>query len=285
MKVFVSWSGETSHKVATIIRDWLPNVIQSIVPYVSSEDIDKGARWSKDISEELAESFYGILCVTKQNLTAPWLNFEAGALSKAIENSNVVPFLFDLRRADVNGPILQFQSTIFEKEDVRKLLHGINRADKNSNLSEVRLDSVFEVWWPQLQSALQEVLAATSTPKLAEKASEPNKDSQMLEEVLELARQQSRALASQEKLMAEFYREAVETRSRSSRESFDHPAIREILASVVNIRTIVEAMSECEDKVKLELALHECRHAVDYMRSKSYRNRSMHLTKIDKDSF
>jgi len=42
MKVFISWSGELSHKVARIFRDWLPNVVQILEPYVSSEDIDKG---------------------------------------------------------------------------------------------------------------------------------------------------------------------------------------------------------------------------------------------------
>lgn len=51
MKVFISWSGNKSHKVAMIFREWLPSVIQSLEPYVSSEDIDKGARWSSDIAK------------------------------------------------------------------------------------------------------------------------------------------------------------------------------------------------------------------------------------------
>jgi hypothetical protein len=110
MKVFLSWSGHKSHKIAIVLRDWFPSVIQSIAPYVSSEDIDKGARWSTDIAKELEDSTFGILCVTKENINAPWLTFEAGALSKTIEKSFVCPFLFDIKRSEVDGPILQFQS-------------------------------------------------------------------------------------------------------------------------------------------------------------------------------
>ena len=122
MKVFISWSGATSLKVAQIFREWLPSVIQSIEPYVSSEDIDKGARWSTDIATELANSTFRILCVTKDNFEAPWLSFEAGALSKTMEKSFVTPFLFDIKRSEVKGPILQFQSTIFEQEDIKKMV-------------------------------------------------------------------------------------------------------------------------------------------------------------------
>ena len=42
MKVFLRCSGNLSHKVALVFRDWLPSVIQSIDPYVSSEALSSG---------------------------------------------------------------------------------------------------------------------------------------------------------------------------------------------------------------------------------------------------
>lgn len=85
------------------------------------------------------------MCVTKDNLYAPWLSFEAGALSKTMDKSFVTPFLFDIKRSEVNGPILQLQSTIFEKDDIKKLMHASNWACGENGISESMLDKAFEV--------------------------------------------------------------------------------------------------------------------------------------------
>jgi len=199
MKVFLSWSGELSHKVALTLRDWIPSVIQSIEPYVSSEDIDKGARWSTDIASELADSSYGILCVTKENLHAPWLTFEAGALSKTMDKSYVSPFLFDIKRSEVNGPILQFQSTVFEKEDVKKLLLSLNKADSAEQLTSERLEKALDVWYPNLEEQLNKLLK--SHPQLTAEADlEPDQNNSIstdiLEEILDLSRVNQKLLRS-----------------------------------------------------------------------------------------
>ena len=81
MKVFISWSGETSKGLAEALREWLPAVIQAVNPYFSPDDVSKGSRWSSEISKELEDSAIGIICLTKENLEAPWIMFEAGALS------------------------------------------------------------------------------------------------------------------------------------------------------------------------------------------------------------
>lgn len=207
MKVFLSWSGHKSHQVALVLRDWLPSVIQSLTPYVSSEDIDKGARWSTDIAKELEDSTFGILCVTKDNLEAPWLLFEAGALSKMMDKSSVCPFIFDLKRAEVKGPILQFQSTIFDKDDVKKLLLTLNKACGDAGLKEESLSKIFDVWWPNLEESLE---AIKGEPSEEEKTStDKNFRNEMLEEILELSRTNQKLLRSPEVLFPPEYIEFI----------------------------------------------------------------------------
>ena len=196
MKVFISWSGSTSLKVAQLLREWLPFIINSIEPYVSSEDIDKGARWSTDIAKELEDSTFGILCVTKDNLEAPWLSFEAGALSKTMEKSFVTPFLFDIKRSEVKGPILQFQSTIFDKDDIKKMVKTLNKACGEAGIPEARLDKSFDVWYPTLEAELNQLKKTATSVKTDAESKNTMHTSDILEEILELSRDNQKLLKS-----------------------------------------------------------------------------------------
>ena len=86
MGVFISWSGKNSisYNVAMLLRDWLPNVILTIKPFVSDVDIDAGSQWASQMFQALKETQVGIICVTRTNQAEPWINFEAGALAKAL---------------------------------------------------------------------------------------------------------------------------------------------------------------------------------------------------------
>jgi hypothetical protein len=84
VKIFISWSGEKSREVAIALREWLPAVINSVEPFVSSKDIDPGTRWQMEVAGQLESSAYGIICVASENQSSPWLNFEAGALAKMV---------------------------------------------------------------------------------------------------------------------------------------------------------------------------------------------------------
>lgn len=236
MKIFISWSGHASHRVALVLRDWLPMVIQSVEPYVSSEDIDKGARWSTDIADELHASSYGLVCLTKDNVNAPWINFEAGALGKSIDKSRVSPLLYKLKRSEVTGPVLQFQSTVFEREDILKLLKSINTSCGQDALEDVRLEKSFDVWWPQLESKLSEI--PDSVEETHKEVLEPKNDqfdqfSELLEEILELSRNNHRILRDPSSILPPDYLEHV-LRKKHGRdfesEIFIHPrAIKDLV--------------------------------------------------------
>ncbi len=88
MKVFISWSGDRSRVVAEALRDWLPNVIQALDPWIS-EDIAKGTKWLSKIDEELDKARVGIICSTMENCAATWIVFEASALAKSYARDSV----------------------------------------------------------------------------------------------------------------------------------------------------------------------------------------------------
>ena len=157
MNIFISWSGNTSHKIACILRDWLPTVIHYIEPWVSSEDIKKGDRWSLELSKRLEEIHFGIICIDPSNVDSPWLNFEAGALSKSLEHGRVLPVLFGITPAELRGPLAQFQVTSFEKEDFYRLIRSINLTLASSRIDPERLFRSFEIAWPGLLDTINNI--------------------------------------------------------------------------------------------------------------------------------
>ena len=163
MNVFLSWSGERSRRVAQALRDWLPNVVQALKPWLSAKDIATGARWSSDVASKLDECRAGILCITPDNIEVPWLLFEAGALSKTIEKTFVCPYLFGLRPSDLKGPLVQFQAAEAKQEDTREMIQTLNGALGEHKLQDKQLDKMFDTFWPELERNLQSIHTTSDT--------------------------------------------------------------------------------------------------------------------------
>jgi hypothetical protein len=189
MKIFISWSGLQSHAAATALKSWLPYIFTDASVFVSSEDIRKGKRWLPEISKQLSTTNFGIVCLTHDNLASPWILFEAGALSK-LKSAQVCTLLFgNLRNADVEGPLSNFQSTIFNKSEFLKLIQSINSRLGKGRLEEQRLKTMFEKWWPDLDKAI------TDSSKHSEKSVKPKRSQEeLLSEVLEITRAIARNL-------------------------------------------------------------------------------------------
>jgi TIR domain len=190
MDVFISWSGERSRAAAEALRGWLPKIINAIKPWLSSEDIDKGSRWGSDVASRLEAAKAGIICLTPGNLHSDWILFEAGALSKTLQNTFVCPLLIGLEPSDVKPPLAQFQATKAQKDDILKLLKTLNSALGTNALQEAHIDEAFDVWWPRLESQIK------SLPAEEFKTKTHRPDRELLEEVLALVRNQSRPDAS-----------------------------------------------------------------------------------------
>lgn len=187
MRVFLSWAREPSKSVAHALRQWLPDVLQSLEPWVSSSDIGAGARWSTEIAQSLSSSKIGIVCVTAANQNDPWLVFETGALAKTLEETFVCPYLIGLRPTDLQqGPLTQFQAKVADRAGTMELLETINRALGASALPQERLQRLFDRSWPDLERRLQDLPAV-------EPRSKRNMD-EMIAEVLETVRTLARRI-------------------------------------------------------------------------------------------
>jgi hypothetical protein len=181
--VFISWSGPRSKHVAEALRAWLPMVLHVAKPWMSKSDIDKGSRGLLELATALEQTKVGVVCLTPENLSAKWILFESGALSKTLDRgTRLCTFLLGgLRPENVEQPLGEFQATMAEKEEIRKLIQDIGKT-LDSPIVGPTLDGVFEALWPTLEEKL------ASMPK--EQSSTPPKRSleDMVAEILKLTR-------------------------------------------------------------------------------------------------
>jgi TIR domain len=144
MKVFIGWSGDRSKQVALVLRQWLPNVIQQVEPWMSEEDIHAGKRWLDVLLKELEQTSFGIIALTPENARSAWILFEAGALAKQIDESAVCPYLVDIAETtDVIGPLAQFQSKKATKADHTRATQGHQRSSRRGEATRTKASRDF----------------------------------------------------------------------------------------------------------------------------------------------
>lgn len=156
MKVFIGWSGERSKALAEALREWLPLVLHYVEPWLSEADVGAGERWAQAVATELEASNFGITCVTRENAGSPWILFEAGALTKSMQVSRVIPLLLDLEFSDLTGPLAQFQAKKVERSGLSDVLQSINEA-ADHEVPEDRARQLFDALWPELEKKVEQI--------------------------------------------------------------------------------------------------------------------------------
>jgi hypothetical protein len=182
--IFISWSGPRSKHIAKALNEWLPTVLQSARPWFSTLSIDKGSRPLDEIAKALDSIEIGISCLTPENLTAPWLLYEAGALSKRIgTKARLCTYLLGgLGPESVPPPLGMFQHTRADKEETKHMLRSINIAISDDPVPEQALDKLFDKMWPDVEQSIK-------TMPLPEKdVPEKRSVEEMVAEVLDILR-------------------------------------------------------------------------------------------------
>ncbi|HET7454298.1 MAG TPA: TIR domain-containing protein [Solirubrobacterales bacterium] len=187
MKVFISWSGDRSRDVAAALGDWLPQILPAVDPFVSTRNLAAGSRWAIEIAEELEETDFGIVCITRENQFAPWLNYEAGAIAKSVAASHLVPLAVNLAPAEIDHPLGQFQGTEATEAGIRGIAESLNAACPEPR-PERYLNSALEKFWPDLKAELEEFRHKAYPEDADRKASPRREDREILEEVLQTVR-------------------------------------------------------------------------------------------------
>jgi hypothetical protein len=169
MRLFISWSGGRSHRLATVLKEWLEAHFadQGISVFVSSE-IKKGSLWLPTVTDELQQADAGLVCLTAQSLHSQWLLFEAGALSTAVAaktgDARIFTYLLGVEPAALPGPLAVYQSTVATMEDTFRLINSL--LPRNS-VNARDFASAWDTLWPKLQQ-LQNEPVTSIFPGLAD---------------------------------------------------------------------------------------------------------------------
>lgn len=175
--MFVSWSGARSQVLATALRDWLKLVLHYVEPWLSEADLAAGERWGQALAKELETSNFGVICVTRDNLTSPWIFFEAGSLAKSFDGSRVIPLLLDVEFSEITGPLAQFQAKKVDRDGVFEVVQSINQQVKQP-VGDAQLRQLFDALWPSLEKQIAEI------PKSASPAKPTRSQHEILEELV-----------------------------------------------------------------------------------------------------
>jgi hypothetical protein len=171
-RVFVCWSGTRSLAVAKRLGTFLVEVVPELKDEVFfSAQLEKGIRWFEEIVRKIEHAQAGILCLTAENLTSPWLHFEAGALAKGLHESpdtradhgqeplrnRIFTYLYGVTAASLAGPLAQYQSTSTTREDTWNLIKALVGVVLPGKESDEPRSRAFETAWPAFEKDLKSI--------------------------------------------------------------------------------------------------------------------------------
>lgn len=149
----------------------------------------------------MLKSELAIIFLTHENLQSRWIYFEAGALSKSINNQRIIPFLIGLKPENLPNPLADYQAKVFDKDGLLSIVHTINECLPNK-IQEEHLNKHFERMWPEICEKIDKLSVEykeetptngdeldTENPKIQDAILKSNNDK--LDEIISLLRKDS----------------------------------------------------------------------------------------------
>lgn len=168
-KIFISWSGKNSKKIAMELKEMLEKKVfasTDLECFVSTVDIASGDDWWNKINKELKKCKQGILCVTKENIKAPWIFFEAGAL--VARDVPTIPLLFNCSINSLEGSPIKGKQCIdfYDQYQFLKMICDINNSMKLLPLEKSQLNSIAKEAYEELKKELNPTLKQLKQTRL-----------------------------------------------------------------------------------------------------------------------
>jgi tetratricopeptide (TPR) repeat protein len=193
LKVFISYSGNQSKYVASQLRTLLKRTCAAADPWTAPDDLRLGGAWHYALMTRLQSTHFGIICLDRSNLQSPWVHFEAGAIAKTLDVSAVVPYLNGVGAKDLSGPLANFQGVSADRTGTFSLVSALNKILQGKGMphqTDDNLTALFNAFWPDYEVSLSQA------PKVPLDAGTERSDTEVLGELLAIARMHSRLIAS-----------------------------------------------------------------------------------------
>jgi hypothetical protein len=182
MRVYLSWSGNASREMARVLRDQCNLALRPVEFWVSDADLEPGTDWFREIISRFDAADVAVLCLTRSNLTSPWIHFEAGLLTRQLGRGRLIPYLLDFGEAQLKDPLSRFQAVRADHDGTLKLFRTVNEIFDYPKLAPQDLDRMFDAFWPKLEAGFKQAIADQSLK------SPSRTDTDLLEEILKHVR-------------------------------------------------------------------------------------------------
>ncbi|HEY0379058.1 MAG TPA: TIR domain-containing protein [Pyrinomonadaceae bacterium] len=171
-RIFISWSGDESKKIANELKRFLDFTVRRGEPWVS-DIIEGGANWEAELVKALEETEFAIVCLTKTNVKASSIHYEVGYIAAC--KKPICPYLFELQETEIDWPLSKHQAKKADAEGTRQMLITINKKLGVED-PETYSKEAFKKWWPGFNRELKKLREAAQTHSSEQVSHEASKE-------------------------------------------------------------------------------------------------------------